>query len=124
MSAPASEPAVAIRGLTVVFGGVVEAVEGRLVAGREDMLQHDSQTVIVGAMTLPNLLARLEPEATVIMPGDRTEMIPGLLLAQSSGSFPQLAGLILTGGYRTIDLTRLGWRRIADGEPLPERGII
>ena len=28
MSAPASEPAIAIRGLTVVFGGVVEAVDG------------------------------------------------------------------------------------------------
>ena len=82
-----------------VLAAQVEAVEGRLVAGREDMLQHDSQTVIVGAMTLPNLLARLEPEATVIMPGDRTEMIPGLLMAQTSGAFPQLAGLILTGGY-------------------------
>ena len=82
-----------------VLAAQIEAVEGRLVAGREDMLQHDSQTVIVGAMTLPNLLARLEPEATVIMPGDRTEMIPGLLMAQTSGAFPQLAGLILTGGY-------------------------
>ena len=82
-----------------VLAAQVAAVEGRLVAGREDMLQHDSQTVIVGAMTLPNLLARLEPEATVIMPGDRTEMIPGLLMAQTSGAFPQLAGLILTGGY-------------------------
>ena len=82
-----------------LLGAQVKAVEGRLIVGRDDMLQHDSQTVIVGAMTLPNLLARLEPEATVIMPGDRTEMIPGLLLAQSSGSFPQLAGLILTGGY-------------------------
>ncbi len=68
-------------------------------SGARSMLEHESQTVLVGAMTLPNLLARLEPEATVIMPGDRTEMIPGLLLAQTSGSFPQLAGLILTGGY-------------------------
>ena len=84
----------------------VKAVDGRLVAGREDMLSHESQTVIVGAMTLPNLLARLEPEATVIMPGDRTEMIPGLLLAQASGAFPQLAGLILTGGYDVPDTMR------------------
>ena len=82
-----------------LLGAQVKAVEGRLIVGRDDMLQHDSQTVIVGAMTLPNLLARLEPEATVIMPGDRTEMIPGLLMAQTSGAFPQLAGLILTGGY-------------------------
>ena len=77
----------------------VAAVGGRLVSGREELLQHESQTVIVGAMTLPNLLSRLEPECTVLLPGDRTEMIPGLLLAQASGAFPQLAGLILTGGY-------------------------
>ena len=80
-------------------GALVEAVGGRLVSGRPELLEHDSQTVIVGAMTLPNLLARLEPECTVILPGDRPEMIPGLLLAQASGSFPQLASLILTGGY-------------------------
>lgn len=35
-----------------------------------------------------------------------------------------MAELLLTGGYETIDLTRFGWQRIADGVPLPERGII
>ncbi|MDO5533458.1 MAG: phosphate acetyltransferase [Propionibacteriaceae bacterium] len=81
------------------FRSQVQAVDGHLIHGRDDMLEHEVQSVIVGAMTLPNLLNRLEPECTVIMPGDRTEMIPGLLLAQASGSFPTLAGLILTGGY-------------------------
>lgn len=35
-----------------------------------------------------------------------------------------MAESILPGTCRTIDLTRLGWRRIVDGTPLPERGII
>lgn len=36
-------------------------------------------------MTLPNVLERLEPESTVILPSDRSEMIPGVLLAHASG---------------------------------------
>jgi hypothetical protein len=35
-----------------------------------------------------------------------------------------MSELILTGRYQSIDLTRLGWQRILDGKPLPERGII
>ncbi|MFP5415308.1 MAG: phosphate acetyltransferase [Actinomycetes bacterium] len=81
------------------LGAQVEAIGGRVISGRPEQLEHEAQSVIVGAMTLPNLLARLEPEATVIMPGDRTEMIPGILLAHTSGAFPPLAGLVLTGGY-------------------------
>ncbi|MBK8463645.1 MAG: phosphate acetyltransferase [Nigerium sp.] len=77
----------------------MEAVNGRLFAGRPEHLEHESQTPLVGAMTLANMLARLEPESTIIMAGDRTELIPGMLMAQASGAFPQLAGLILTGGY-------------------------
>ena len=46
----------------------------------------------------------------------------GLMHAPGCGR--AMAELILTGGYETIDLTRFGWRRIADGEPLPEQGII
>ncbi|MFT3876535.1 MAG: phosphate acetyltransferase [Propioniciclava sp.] len=84
----------------------MEAVGGRLIAGHPESLQHESQSPLVGAMTLPNLLARLQPESTVIMPGDRTELIPGLLMAQSSGAFPQLAGLILTGGYEVPETIR------------------
>ncbi len=46
----------------------------------------------------------------------------GLMHAPGCGR--AMAELLLTGGYETIDLTRFGWQRIADGDPLPERGII
>jgi FAD-dependent oxidoreductase domain-containing protein 1 len=46
----------------------------------------------------------------------------GLMHAPGCGR--AMAELILTGGYETIDLTRFGWQRIADGAPLPEKGII
>jgi len=46
----------------------------------------------------------------------------GLMHAPGSGL--ALAELLLKGRYETLDLTRLGWQRVVDGKPLPERGII
>ncbi len=77
-----------------------EAVGATQVLGNPDLLDRESQDAIVAAMTLPNVLSRLVTEATVIMPGDRCgDLLPGLILAHHSGSFPQLTGVILTGGY-------------------------
>ncbi len=46
----------------------------------------------------------------------------GLMHAPGCGR--ALAELILDGAYRTIDLARLGWQRVAEGRPYAERGII
>ena len=81
------------------LGEYFEAVEATVISGRPEQLVRESQGGLVAAMTLPHVLDRLFEEATVIVASDRTELIPGLVLAHSSGSFPQLAGLILTGGY-------------------------
>ena len=48
--------------------------------------------LIVAAMSLPNVLDRLRPDVAVIAPSDRTDLIPGLMLAHQSGTFPALAG--------------------------------
>ena len=80
-----------------------DAVEANLVLGNPDVLDRESQDTMVAAMTLPNVLRRLTPESTVIMPGDRSDLLPGLLLAHRSGSFPPLAGIILLGGYEIPD---------------------
>lgn len=76
-----------------------ESVGATQVLGNPDLLDRESQDALVAAMTLPNVLSRLVTEATVIMPGDRSDLLPGLILAHHSGSFPQLTGVILTGGY-------------------------
>jgi glycine/D-amino acid oxidase-like deaminating enzyme len=46
----------------------------------------------------------------------------GLMHAPGVGR--AIAELILDGEYRTLDLTRLGWERVARNEPYPEQGII
>ena len=62
-------------------------------------MDRESLGLIVAAMSLPNVLDRLMPDVTVIAPSDRTDLIPGLMLAHQSGTFPTLAGIVLTGGY-------------------------
>ena len=81
------------------LGEQLAAVEATLVSGRREQLARESQNVLLCGMTLPNILERLSTEATVIVPADRSEIIPGILLAQTSGAFPQLTGMILVGGY-------------------------
>ncbi|MGC4154233.1 MAG: phosphate acetyltransferase [Propionicimonas sp.] len=76
-----------------------EAVEANLVLGNPELMARESITPLVAAMTLPNVLERLKTDSTVIMPGDRAELLPALLLANASGSFPHLSGVILVGGY-------------------------
>ena len=65
------------------FAAQMDAAGARLLFGRQEQTAQESQSVLVAAMTLPNVLQRLEPESTVILPSDRSEMIPGVLLAQS-----------------------------------------
>lgn len=45
-------------------------------------------------------------------------------LQQSPGIGRALAELALEGGYRTLDLTRLGWARVLADEPLRERNVV
>jgi phosphate acetyltransferase len=88
------------------FRTLVEAADGELVLGSEAWMDRESLGLIVAAMSLPNVLARLAPDVTVIAPSDRTDLIPGLMLAHQSGTFPTLAGILLTGGYPLPETVR------------------
>ncbi len=87
------------------------AAEAVLVQGTDSWLDRESLGLVVAAMSLPNVLTRLTSDATVIAPSDRTDLIPGLVLAHQSGTFPSLAGIVLTGGYPLPDSIR----RLSEG---------
>ena len=90
---------------------LMAAAEAHLVQGKDAWLDRESLGLVVAGMTLPNILDRLIPDATVISASDRTEIIPGLVMAHQSGTFPSLAGIVLTGGYPIPDSIL----RLADG---------
>ncbi len=90
------------------FGAQVAAVEGEMFSGRREQLQRESRGVMIAGMTLQNALKGLFQEATVVVPGDRFEMIPAILMAHNATTFPDLSGLILVGGYDLPDsITKL-----------------
>ncbi|TQL03444.1 phosphate acetyltransferase [Cellulomonas sp. SLBN-39] len=77
---------------------LMEAVGGTLVGGDEVLLQREVLDVLVGAMSIEHLLDRLQDGAVVITPGDRADVLLGLLMAHQAEGFPSLAGIILNGG--------------------------
>jgi phosphate acetyltransferase len=79
-------------------GDLMLACEGRLVNGEEALLTQEATGVVVAAMTLPNVLDRLFDGAVVVVPGDRPEIVLGVLTAQVSANFPQSSGIFLNGG--------------------------
>ena len=79
--------------------GLLKAVDGRLLQGSPEWLTRPSLGNVVAAMSLPNVLRYLSESCTVVAPGDRYDLMPGLLLAQQSGTFPSLASIVLSGGY-------------------------
>lgn len=87
---------------------VMEAVGGHLVAGDESLLGREALDLLVGAMSLEHLLERLTDGAVVITPGDRSDILLGLVSAHAAEGFPSLAGIVLNGGFYPPEvITRL-----------------
>ena len=80
-------------------GEQFDAVGATQWLGQGDFRRHESLHTLVAGMTLPNLLTRLRREATVIVPADRLDLLPGLLMAHRSPDYGPLAALVLTGGF-------------------------
>ncbi len=65
------------------------------------------ERVIVGAMGLPRFLDRLAPGDLVITPGDRADIVAGVLAGHLAGTHPPAAGMVLTGGAVDPAVARL-----------------
>jgi len=76
---------------------ILESVKGQLLFG-EHLLANQVDDSIVGAMQLHNSLTRLHKNTLVVTPGDRGDIIIGVLQANLSRNYEKVAGLVLTGG--------------------------
>ena len=85
-------------------GQVAAACDGEIIAGDAELLGREALHLIVAAMTLPNLMERIEDGAVLITPGDRAEVLLAALFAHASSQLPSPAGVVLTGGLRPPDV--------------------
>jgi len=73
---------------------------------------------VVAAMRVENFLEYITQGCLVITPGDRHDIILASLSARSSTSYPEVSGIVLTGGLVPSDNVRRlieGW----SGKPVP-----
>src|SRR3954454_6352549 len=77
---------------------VFDACDAQLVSGSPQRTTDEALGFVVAAMTLPRVLEYLTPDSLVIVPGDRSDVLVGVLMAHRSRTFPRLSGVLLTGG--------------------------
>jgi phosphate acetyltransferase len=93
------------------FGHLLATCDGTLLYGHPEGLDTEVLDLVVAAMTLPNALERLYEGSLVITPGDRADVLIGVLSAHDSYTFPRLSGVLLTGGLTPPSTIR----RLVDG---------
>ncbi|MFC5434676.1 phosphate acetyltransferase [Microbacterium suwonense] len=79
--------------------GIRAALDGRLVRGAEELLEREAYSVVIAGMSMANVLPRLVEGAVVVIAADRTETLLATLLAAASGTFPDIAGIVLNGPF-------------------------
>jgi phosphate acetyltransferase len=92
---------------------LADACDATLLRGNPEWLKRESLGLVVAAMSMPNVLTRLTEDATIIAPGDRYDLLAGLVLAHQSATTPHLSAIILTGGYEPPDSVM----RVLEGTP-------
>ncbi len=76
---------------------IVTELDGTVLFGKE-YLNNQAGNFGVGAMQLRNYLTHLKDNSLVVTPGDRADIILGVLQANISDNYPKISGIILTGG--------------------------
>jgi phosphate acetyltransferase len=76
---------------------IYDLLGGKLLLG-EELLTNRVDNFITGAMQLPNFLSHITENVLIVTPGDRGDIIIGALQANLSVNYPNVAGIVLTGG--------------------------
>ena len=77
---------------------IINHIRGHVLFGKEK-LDNIAKTTVIGAMQLANFLPRITPDNLYIIPGDRNDLIVGTSLANISPKYPNISGIVLTGGF-------------------------
>lgn len=76
---------------------IAQELDAKILFGK-DYINNQVGSFSVGAMQLRNYITHLKDDSLVITPGDRADIILGALQANISTNYPNLSGIVLTGG--------------------------
>lgn len=77
---------------------VKQALNTHQLIGETKGLERSIKRPVIAAMNIDHLLSRIEENDLIIVPGDRLDVILGVLHANRSKDFPSIAAVLLTGG--------------------------
>ncbi len=87
---------------------IANALDAECLYCEPETLEREVHNYKVAAMLLPDFLEHVETNSLIITPGDRSDIILGSLMSFPSRTFPQVAGLLLTGDQKPAPaVTRL-----------------
>ena len=88
--------------------GILDAVEGTLVRGSEELLAREVRDVVVAGMSMEHVLPRLIEGAVVVIAADRAETLLAVTMAHEAPTFPTIAAVLLNGSFElSADVERL-----------------
>ena len=79
-------------------GDVATNLNCQILQGDPDRLNREVLDIKIAAMNLPHFLDHISEGTLVLTPGDRSDVILGSLAAATSETYPNISGLVLTGG--------------------------
>jgi phosphate acetyltransferase len=79
-------------------GEIAATLKSRHLQGDPEDLKREVLDIKIAAMNLPHFLDYIGDGTLVITPGDRSDVILGSLAATVSETYPNISGLLLTGG--------------------------
>jgi phosphate acetyltransferase len=78
---------------------IMRSVDGTLLKGDDDLMAREVLSIVIAGMSMVNVLPRLHESAILVCAADRTEVLLATLLANASGTFPSIAGIVLNGPF-------------------------
>ncbi|MFB7587302.1 phosphate acetyltransferase [Streptomyces sp. NPDC056169] len=96
---------------------ITQALGASVVLGDDQGLARDALDFVFGGAMLPNVLKALTPGCLVVTPGDRADVVVGVLAAHSAGT-PPIAGMLLTLDERPGEEILTLAARLAPGTPV------
>jgi phosphate acetyltransferase len=82
---------------------ICDDLQADLLLGTPESLDREVTGVRVAAMTLPNLLDRLQNGVLLVTPGDRSDILLAAMTARFSDQVPSISGVVVTGGVKPDD---------------------
>ena len=100
-------------------GEIATALECEIVQGDSDGLNREVHNIKIAAMNLPHFLDHVTDGTLIMTPGDRSDVILGCLAATVAETYPNISGLLLTGGLALDPRVQRLIEGIGKASPIP-----